>query len=175
MKITHVMALVVLAVCVAGCDLSNQLPTNKPAMLVDLDAVAKALGQDEVIQQKITAAEQELQVQLKNILAELQGKVKIAQDSLTAKSSAEDKERVAQLTVQAQQTLRNEQAAAQQRVNQVRLELVNKFRDEIKAVAEPIARALGVKKVETISSAILWFDPEIDITDEVIAKLRARQ
>ncbi|MCW8923599.1 MAG: OmpH family outer membrane protein [Gammaproteobacteria bacterium] len=169
MKTIKIIFLSALLISISACDSLN----SNAIALVDLDAVAKALGRDEVMKQEIAESEQQLQQQLTAIAGELQNKVKQEQASLTEKSSDEDKQRVQQLIVQAQQQLRNEQLAAQQKSNQLKADLINKFRDEVKAIAEPLAKASGVQMVKVIRDDVLWFDAEADMTDEVIAKMRS--
>ena len=173
MKIVHCILLCVLVLMTTACDPIDKLKNSNSTMLVDLDAVAQALGRDELMKQEILTAEQKIRGQLEQVASELQNQVKQAQDKLGSKSKREDKAHVEQLALKAQQTFRQQQAVAQQKVNQARAELMQKFRDEIKLVAEPVARKQGASMVKIISADVLWFDPVVHITGDVIAQMRA--
>lgn len=164
----------VIAIIIAGCNPLDKAQNKHSFALIDLDVIAKELGRDEVFKQQVTSAEQQLQTQLIAIRDELQGKVNREEGALHENSSNLDKQRVQQLTLQAQQALREKQLEAQQKSNQLKAELISKFREEVKIFAQPIAQTLGFKMVKVISADVLWFDTSLDITDEVIAKMLAQ-
>jgi Skp family chaperone for outer membrane proteins len=125
------------------------------------------------MKQKILMTERDLRGQLEQIAGDLQSQVKKEQKKLGTKPTKKDKTRVEQLTMKAQQTLRQQQTVAQQKANQLRADLIQEFRSEVKAVAEPIARGQGASIVKISAQDILWFDPALDITGEVISQMRA--
>lgn len=168
MKLYHMIILSMLVIFMSGCGSSN----NKSALLVDVAVVAKALGSNEAINDQIASAEKQLNEQLNNIAIDLNKQVKDKQKTLTKKSSKKDKQAVEQFEQQAQQTMRNKKLEAQNKINQLKTGLLNKFRADVKAAAEPIAEAAGVEMVMIVTASTLWFDPEVDITDEVIARMR---
>lgn len=168
-KIMQVIIVSVFAAGMAGCDLC----TEKTIALVDMDAIAKALGRDEAMKQEIASTEQQLNDQLNAIASKLQAEIVQEQGTLNDKSTDEDKQRVEQFILQAQQTLRNEQLAAQQKSTQLRSDLITAFRDEIKVVAEAMAKEQGIKMVKIISADVLWSDPTANISDAVVTKMQA--
>ena len=77
------------------------------------------------------------------------------------------------MAVKAQRQLAEKQQLAQQKAQQVQLELVNDFKRQVQPVAQKIAGLQGAEVVVVLDDAVLWFDARADITDEVIAELRA--
>ena len=171
MKLYHVIALSMLALFMSGCVSSD----SKSPLVVDVAVVAKALGSNEAINGQLSSAEKKLNQQLNKIAADLNVQIKDKQKALTKKSSKKARQEVEQFEKQAQQTMRNKKLEAQNKINQLKASLLSKFRDDVKAVAEPIAKAAGSEMVVLVTPSTLWFDPHIDITDEVIARMRATE
>jgi len=170
MRSHHVLILSLLAMLMVGCN--GIMSNGKSTLFVDLTVVAKALGRNEMVNTQLASAEKQLNEQLKAIAIDLNKQVKDKQKTLTKKSKDKDKQRVNEFAKQAQQTMQNRKSEAQKKINQLKINLVNKFRDDVKAVAEPIAKKAGAKSVMVVSADALWFDSSVDITDEVIAKMR---
>ena len=154
---------------IAGCDLQGAAPRSDVA-IVDIDAVARALGRDDVIAQQIDQANQQLSAQVVQIAQNLQGQLQDFQDSL----DEADGEQLEQRTAEANRQLQATQQEARQRAALYRSAVVTQFRNEVQPVASEVARGLGASIVLTSAVPALWFDPAIDITDEVIAAMRAR-
>ncbi len=74
----------------------------------------------------------------------------------------------------AQQQINGAQAQAQTQANRFEQQLIEEFRNELQPLVETIAHEKGIQNVLTSDAYIFWFDPESDITDEVIAAWRAR-
>jgi Skp family chaperone for outer membrane proteins len=145
-----------------------------PVAVVDLDAVAKAVGRDVVIRQQVEVATQQLNQQLVKAATDMKTQIEAEQAKLTDASPEDDKKRVAAMLAQANQNVQNNKAMAQLRQQQIRNELIVQFRDEIRPMAEKAARAQGAMAVlVTAETTVLWFDPALDITDEVIAEYRS--
>ncbi len=77
------------------------------------------------------------------------------------------------MTLQARQQINNAQMQAQNQASQIESELVADFRAEISPLAQKIASQMGASAVLASDSYLFWFDPAVDITDEVIAAWRA--
>lgn len=158
----------IVAALIAGC---NSQSNNKSAVYVDLIAVANALERSDVINKQMAAAEKSVNEQLNAIAVNLNEQVKNKQKELIAKSKKKDKKNIAQFEKQAQQVMQSKKIEAQTKINQLKLNLLNEFRDEIKVAAKPIAVAAGAESIVIINSNMLWFDPELDITSDIITKL----
>jgi len=168
MKLCHMIILSVLAIFMAGC---NDILNNNSVLVVDLAVVAKDTGRNESINNKIAQAEKNLNEQLKKIAVDLNAQVEAEKKKLTSKSKKKEKTRVAQFTQQAQQTMRNKKAEAQKKINQLKANLLNEFRNDVKAAVQSIAK-VARGKVVMATADVLWSDTTVDITDKVIAKMR---
>lgn len=173
MNYYRLFALIVSVVLITACKPYENIMGGEPLVVVDLNAVAKALGRDEVMKQEVGAAEKQLRDQLQEIADDLKQQVRVEQQKLNTESQQEEIQRVEQLALQAQQAFKAQQIAAQQKASQYREQLLQAFRSEVKAVAEPIARQRGARLVKFVGADVLWFDPGIDITGDVISGLRA--
>ena len=160
------------AILMTGC---NGQPNDKTVVYVDLAAVAKSLGRNEVINKQMAAAEKNVNEQLNTIAVDLNKQVETKKKELTSKSKKKDKKDVSQFEKQALQVMRNKKREAQTKINQLKVNLLNKFRDEVNVAAKPIAKAVGAKTIMIVSANTLWFDPELDITADIIGKMRAKK
>ena len=90
------------------------------------------------------------------------------QKQLPANASDEDKKKVVTLSQNLERGLRQEVAKAQQGAAQLRTRLAVAFRGEVEPVARRIAAQRGMDIVMVKQSAMLYVDPQADITDAVI-------
>lgn len=139
--------------------------------IIDLDAVARALGRDDVIAQQINVANQQLAGQLGQVATNLQQQVQARRDEYEVVGDEAEQE-LQQLTAVANQRLQQTQQLARQRSAQFRQAVINSFRNEVSPYAQKIATERGAVAVVTVATPMLWFDSEADITDEVIAEMR---
>lgn len=169
MKSVRLVAIALLAFVVAGCD---QLGDNRASVaVIDLDAVARALGRDEVIAQQINQANQQLTSQLGDVAEDLQQQLQQEREKYEVIGD-EAQADLDQKTAAANQRLQQTQRVAQQRAAEFRTAVINSFRNEVQPYASEIARERGAATVITVATPMLWFDSEVDITDEVIAAMR---
>ena len=163
--------LAVLAIAgLMACDGSTH--ADDGVAIVDVNAVARALGRDDVIEQRIVSANQQLTSQLLQVAQSLQQQLEALQQD--AGQDEEARQQLAQATVKANQQLKQTQRAAQQQLEQYRAGVVSEFLGEVRPHAAEIARQRGAKLVLTAAANLIWFDAIVDITDEVIAAMRAR-
>ncbi|MDZ7827283.1 MAG: OmpH family outer membrane protein [Gammaproteobacteria bacterium] len=169
MKSVRLVAIALLALVVAGCD---QLDAGRSGVaVIDLDAVARALGRDDVIAQQINQANQQLTSQLGQVAKDLQQQLEEERDKYEVVGDEAQAE-LEQKTAVANQRLQQTQRLAQQRSAEFRTAVINAFRNEVQPYASEIARERGAVAVVTVATPMLWFDAEVDITDEVIAAMR---
>jgi Skp family chaperone for outer membrane proteins len=168
------LSMITSALLLVGC---NQMPASgggsKGVVILDLAAVAKATGQDEVIRQEAEAARAELGARLQELAANLEQQISGEREKLGITPSDADSQRLQEMTLQARQQINNAQMQAQNQASQIEGELVAAFRDAISPLAEEIASQMGASAVLASDSYLFWFDPAADITDEVIAAWRA--
>ena len=173
LKMSRLVAALLLAFVMSGCD---QFPVggsaNATTVVVDLEAVAKVTGQDTVIAQKMTTMREELNIQLNDFIADLEQQLVEAQAELGDSSDEAAQQRFQEIAAQAQQQLAQQRTLAQQKVQQYQTGLVLDFRKTVEPVAAKVASARGASVILIYDPMMLWFDPSIDITDEVNGDLR---
>src|SRR2546425_343304 len=157
-----------------GCDQRVHSPQAHRLVVLDLDAIARALGRDVAIQQQVEAATRSLNTQLLQAAQEMQKQLDDEKAKLGSKPTDEEHGRLRQLQARANESIRNNKLLAQLRQQEVRKELIQRFRSELKPIAEALAKRWGASAVLVATDELLWFSEADDITDEVIAELRAR-
>jgi Skp family chaperone for outer membrane proteins len=171
------------ALVLGGCD-KLPLPASMPAAQVaarpgpkvavlDLAAVAKALGRDQVFKEQTEAAGRQLQQQLSEFATDLQQQLREEQSKLGEEPSEEDQADLRRKLLAAQRQVQQSQRLARQKATEFQVQIVNAFRTEVRPVAAEVARANGANSV-LLTNAVLWFEPAVDITGQVIDAMRAR-
>ncbi|MAT66560.1 MAG: hypothetical protein CMN57_13080 [Gammaproteobacteria bacterium] len=159
------------AVVLLACTPGENTPDSP--LVVDITAVAKALGRDEVMEQQLAATRDQLNRQLDEITHDLNSQLEEKQAELAEQADEAQTQELQALALQARQTLEQTRALAQQKALAYRSSLVLAFQEEVRAEAAEIARQRGATSVMLANVATLWFDPRTDITGEVIARMRA--
>ena len=159
-----------LLLALTGCDKFQSSTT----VILDLDAIAKATGQADVIKQQIEQANKDLNSQLSVISNKLSDQLSAEKKKMGKKPSKDEMRQLEQLTLQANQKMQQAKMLASQKSQQYRAALIQKLRLTIKPIAEKIASDRGADIVVTANNSTIWFNAEIDITDEVIAEMRAQ-
>lgn len=155
-----------------GCE--QGLPTQKPqSLVVDLTAVTKAVGKDEEIHAALEQAREQLNSRLQGLTHVLNEELVKAEKKLGKKPAKEDKAAYLRLTEEASTRLKQSRQAAEIQLNRVQESLFLEFRNRISKIASDIAIQRGATLIQTSSSNLLWFSPDVDITGEVIARIRS--
>ena len=173
MRIKKISIIIACAMMVAACDQLPSAASSGGVAVVDLNAVAKATGRDEAINERLESARVDLNEQLTQIAADLEKQLKDQQEKVGATPKPDEQQQLQEMAVRAQRQLAEKQQLAQQKATQFQLELVNEFRRQLTPVAEKVAASRGADVVVILDDSVLWFDSGVDITDEVIADLRA--
>ncbi len=157
-----------------GCE--QGLPTQKPqSLVVDLTAVTKAVGKDEEIHAALEQAREQLNSRLQGLTHVLNEELVKAEKKLGKKPAKEDKAAYLRLTEEASTRLKQSRQAAEIQLNRVQESLFLEFRNRISKIASDIAIQRGATLIQTSSSNLLWFSPDVDITGEVIARIRSER
>jgi len=143
------------------------------AAVLDLSAVAKALGRDEVLKQQIQAAGEQLRQQLTEFSIGLQTKLNEEKAKLGSEPTEDERQKLREQLLTAQRQVQQSQVLARQKAAQFQNQLALQFRDEIRPVAAEIARKKGASTV-LLANTLLWFDAPVDITGAVIDAMRAK-
>jgi Skp family chaperone for outer membrane proteins len=147
-------------------------PQSTVAVL-DLAAVAKALGRDEVFKEQVLAAGKQLQDQLAQFTSGLQDKLREEQAKLGEKPTEAEQQQLQKMVVEAQRQVQQSQVLARQKALEFQNQLATQFRSEVQPVAGEVARAKGATSV-LLTNTVMWFEPAVDITGAVIDAMRAR-
>lgn len=158
----------VLVVTAAGCE---EFDRRSSVAVIDLDQVARALGRDDVIAQQINQATQQLSAQLTEVARTLQQELEEERGRYEVIGDEAEKE-LEEKTAAANLRLQQTQALAQQRAAEFRQSVINNFRAEVQPYASEAAKSRGAKAVITVATPMIWFDSRVDITEDVIAKMR---
>jgi len=168
--------MLILLAWAAGCERKAPPASTSPAgrsVVVDLDAVAKAVGRMETITQQIRQANQSLLAQRAKLAQDMERQIKEAIEKAGDKPTDDQKKEIQQMRFNANQRMQMIDLEVRQKSGQVRATAITAFRDEVRPVAERLARERRAGVVLTSTEQVLWFDPENDITSDVIAALRS--
>jgi len=157
-----------------GCNSLTSGNKKNDSVYLDLSVIARALGRDELIEQQQKVALDQLNLQLLRISEDLNKQLEEEKLKLGKKPGEAEKQQFNVVATNANKQLQQSQLLAKQKLITFKQQLIRDFRNEVKFVAQPIAKNRGAISVTIIDNNILWFDPSADITDEVIATLRAR-
>ena len=178
MRVSRGLLLLVFAIGLSGCDkLQLEMPRSARAAdvaVLDLQAVAKALGRDDDFKLQLESAGKQLGEQLSQVSTVLQQQLREEQAKLGDDPSDEDRVKLRQMAVEAQRKIQQSQQQARLKARQFQLQLATRFRQDVQPVAAEVARAKGASVV-MLSNSLMWFEPAVDITAEVIGKMRAMQ
>lgn len=169
-------AMTAAALTLAGCERSSSgagTGSGLKPTVVDLDAVAKAVGEDERIKQALRSYTEQLNEQLTAAGENMKEEIRLAQQEYE-QDPTEENERAVQLRqARAQRNVQANKLRAQQAINRRRQQLVADFRRRLEPAVERVAEEEGAAVVAVANDNVIWFDEAADITDEVIAALRA--
>lgn len=172
-KFLHISILSLSVLLISGCEFVNLLKGNS-ILIIDLNAVAKATGQSELMQKELEFANLKLTEQLKLVASELEVEISDKKEKLGKSPSETELKEFQEFTLLAQKQLTNTKNIAVQQSTNFRSDLILRFRNTVREIAENIALKSGSKLILVSNYETIWFDPSADITDEVIAIMRAR-
>jgi len=148
--------------------------TSNSSVVVDLDAVARAMGRDLVIERKVEQATQALNTKLLAAADSMEKEYKKQQDAAGASPTDEQRAKLKQMAQRIQETIQSNKEIASQARERVRLDQIQSFRNDVKAVAAKIAEKQHAAMVVVAGQEVLWFKPTADITAAVIADMRTQ-
>ena len=143
------------------------------AVVVDLDAVARAMGRDTLIDKRVEQATQTLNAKLIEAAANMEKEFKKQQTEFGTSPTDEQRGKLKQTAQKIQENIQNNKENATQARQRVRLEQIQIFRNEVKAIASRLAAKRQASLVMVANQDVLWFTPSSDITAAVIAEMRS--
>lgn len=162
-------------IAVTGCNTMTEVADIEPVVstvMVDLDAVSKATGREEIINAQMKAVNADLTLQLGEIVTNFNKQLADQKKSFGNDITVEEQQKLQEMLIKANQLLAQKQAEANLKAQQHKEGLIGAWRDKIKPFVKKIADKKGATVVLVQSASVMWFDAAIDITDEVIAALR---
>lgn len=144
--------------------------------VVDLDAVARAIGKDSAMsaeaEQKVAQLNQEL-AQLQDAMnRHLAGKREELGDELTDAQ----KRQLLLAKAKLESTYRDKKAIAERKFARYKQELIGQFREETKPILREVASRRGLSIVIPKNDALLLtVASEVDLTDDVVLEIRKLQ
>lgn len=159
---------------IIGCNPRQSVPPAGPSLVVDLEAVAKAMGRDAEIAQRVEQATENLNTQLIQAAQEMDKQLQKQKAELGDSPTPTDREKYRQAELRVQQQIRTNKAIAEQARQSVRNEQILLFRKEVKPIAARIAQKRKATVVTIANQDVVWFDPSADLTAEIIAEMRAQ-
>jgi Skp family chaperone for outer membrane proteins len=165
--------LFLIAAFLTGCT-QSQDADSLPVVVIDLEAIASAIGHDVVIQEQMIAAREELNSQLTEMAADLEAMLEAEQAKLDAAPGPAQQEEFEQIQLEAEQKFAQAQAEAQQEAQRYQAGLVNEFHQQVKPVAAQVSAKYGARITLLANPSAFWFDDSAEITEEIIAILQAQ-
>lgn len=166
--------------CTIGCDQTVHTVAASPEMseegkvaVIDLDRVARALGRDEVINQRYQQSVTRMAEQLQGLQSNLITQITAEQEKLGEEATDEEKQGLNQFIRTADRKLKEARVRARNQEVRIRADLVSDFREEVQPVARRAAAKRGFSVVMLNQANLLYFDTAVDITDAVIDDLQS--
>lgn len=150
--------------------------------IVDLDQIAKRIGQDAEMARSIEQASASLNDQLKSIRDKMRveyqkelAKLAPADDQADPAAPGPNPAEAAAIKQRYDQQLAQLETQAREKLMQHRVAVVERFRSEVRPVAEKVARARGQGIVVTKNDSVVFaFLPQADITDAVVEQMQSQ-
>ena len=172
----NVLTLTLFAVIALGAGAAGSWLTRAQSgvAVVDLDRVAKELGRDVQMTNDLKANQTSVTNQLAAVEKNAVEKLNEMKADLGVDAADEKKVEFAKIAQGTQVQFNNLQKKAVAAIGQRRDTLVAAFREEARPATKKVAKAHGASAVMTRNESFLFsFDNTIDITDEVIAEMKA--
>lgn len=143
--------------------------------VIDLDEVARQLGKDAEIVNSYQAQASALQNQLNAAEQRAVQELKKIREGLGEVPSEDESRKLLTAQRNAQVNLNKMRNQASALLSKHRQQIVSDFRESTKPVVAEVARGKGLATVMTRNDSVVFsFDQTVDITNEVVARLRAQ-
>ncbi len=163
---------ILVAAALSWCSCGQTDSRGNAAVVVDLEAVAKATGRDVLIARKVEAATQDLNAQLIQAAQEMEKELKKQQADAGGSPTEEQRAKLRQMAQRTQQNIQNNKEIAEQARQRVRNQQILLFRNEVRPIAARLVARHHAAVALIADQDVVWFAPSADITAEIIAELR---
>ena len=175
--VRQVFSAVIIVLVLTGCyEVGNKFTAGSAVTktaVVDLNAVSKATGHDEVISKEMEVVNANLTSQIQTITDNLNKVLAEQKEKFGKKITVEQQQQLQELLIKANQQLELKRNEANQKSAQHKQSLILTWRDQLQPIVQAIAEDNGASVVLVQNPLVMWFDTSLDITADVIAKLRA--
>jgi Skp family chaperone for outer membrane proteins len=151
----------------AGCDQAGQ--SSDKVVVINLQEIAEASGQDDLIRTKVEGVSADLTEQLRSLIGSMETQLQAEREKLGTSPAAADVQRIQALTAQAQQQWAEAQSGANNQIAALESQLAGEFRDKVLPLARIEARNRGATVLLAKDAYLFWSDDSADITSAVIA------
>jgi len=151
---------------------TSAAPLAPGTVVVDLDAVAKALDMDDAMAAQLRQFSQGISNQVSEYAKQLQADIDAKQAEFGEEASDDQKKELIELAQEARRKFATAQQQGRMSIGQARNRLLSQFRAQVGKIAGEIALDRGATRVVSASALVLWYDPGTDITGEVIDRIR---
>lgn len=172
------------AMWLSGCGNQGTAPQAATApkggmAVVDLDAVAQALGQTQTVKDAVTMQTASVNQQLQKVQDSYRGQLAAKQKELGEEPTDEQKQDFARMEQAANQQLGMLKQRGEKALTQYSREVVAKVATDLRGKIRPICQEIAAKRglgivVPKNEGFLLSVDPGVDITAEVIEALKAK-
>ena len=162
--------------CLTGCGSDQRSIASGGVAIVDLDVVAQKLGHDVEIRHSVKQKQKLLNEQLTTMQAVFLNQQDQKKTDFGAILTSGEEKTLRKLNAQLNIQLSRARKNAQLDLERHRQSLVDSFREKLKPVIREVAAKKGLSIViPKDKRLLLTANPDVDITDEVIQKLLAKQ
>jgi len=162
------LALILVAVLgLSGC---GQLSGSGAVAVLDLQRVLADSGLLAQVEREMTAAGQRGQSELSKVQNQLDTQLKKVKDSLGDKPSKEDQAKFEAQLGQANQHFQKNRQQVAQTLQNMRNRLMGQAQQRALAATREVTKANGIKVV-LLRGAVFDYQPDVDITDSVLARM----
>ena len=157
----------------AGCGKDEAADAKGRVAVIDLEKIAKELGEIERFNNAVSTERRRIQARLATLSKGLKAQLDDAQKEAGDNPTKEQAEQFQRMRFAANDQMQKAQQEASRAVTVRRVEIVQSFRDKVQPVAMKHARSRGLSVVVVKGeSTLLAFDDTVDITLPVLAELR---
>lgn len=172
------------AMWLSGCGNQGTAPQAAAAKggmaVVDLDAIAQAIGQTQQIKDAVSLRTNAVNQQLTKLQEGYREQLAAKQAELGDEPTEEQKQQLARMTNIAGQQLGAAKQRGEQALSAYSREAISKVATDLRAEIRPICQEIAAKRglgivVPKNEGFLLSVDPGVDITAEVLEVLKARR
>lgn len=137
--------------------------------VLDIDAVARALGVEEQVRVKLEKLEANLNTELKNAQAQLQSQMEGVEQAAGENPSEDEIRQIRATGQQLNSEFNRLRGQAKQALDQERVRLINEFRIKLEPIAKEAAAEKGLDVVlMKVTPPVFAFATEADVTEDTI-------